>query len=198
MILIGIFFQNISLDLKTAKYQPLRGNSFIETPLYIRKGGVINVQNNDNQCFEYAVPSAEHPVNPRQYPECLSKYQQYLGTLNFNNIDFPVKISNISKFEKQNEELSINVFGSNECFYPLYLSKRSVGRPIDILLIIDKDDPFKSHYICIKDLAQILFKYTKHKHRKHICLFVCLQHVCLHVFSIENLLKSHVEDYKIM
>ena len=50
-----------------------------------------------------------HPVNLNSTR--INDLEQYEGDLNFNEIDFPVKVLDVTKFEKQNPSLSkINVF----------------------------------------------------------------------------------------
>ena len=48
----------MALDICIAKYQPFRGKSYFPTPKYIPPRTVINVKNEDNRCFEWAVLSA--------------------------------------------------------------------------------------------------------------------------------------------
>jgi len=175
------------LDLRTARYQPFRGRSYIKTPAYIPPRTVINVKNQDNRCFEWAILSALHPVAHGQHSDRPASYQAYRGVLNFTEIEFPVKATDVSKFERQNPGLSVNVFGWERGLYPLYISKQT-GREIDLLLLVDPKDPEKTHYVWIKDLARMLYKNSKHEHRQHPC------RRCLHVFSSETLLASHRND----
>ena len=52
-----------NLYLNVATYNPIYGRSYIKTPKAIKgKRAVINVVNEDNQCFKWAVLSALHPV----------------------------------------------------------------------------------------------------------------------------------------
>lgn len=55
----GSGFNIVSLDgllLAVYKYTPMCGSSYIELPAYIdRKRGTINPQNNDEQCFKWAI-----------------------------------------------------------------------------------------------------------------------------------------------
>ena len=94
-----------------------------------------------------------------------------------------MKISDVSKFEKQNEDLSIDVFGLDKGLYPLYISKKIGYAIVNLLLITYKNDPVKNHK-WVKDLARILNKNSKQKHRKHPCSRALR----------ESSLKSHVED----
>lgn len=50
-----------TLDLGVVQYRPFRGRSYIKTPTYIPPRTVINVKNNDNRCFEWAILSALFP-----------------------------------------------------------------------------------------------------------------------------------------
>lgn len=55
------FLRNIELLINVNKYEPINGSSYIELPSFIQnKGAVINVNNSDNECFNWAVLSALH------------------------------------------------------------------------------------------------------------------------------------------
>jgi hypothetical protein len=98
-----------TLTLKISRYQPFRGRSYIKTPAYIPPRTVINVRNVDNRCFEWAILSAMYPTGDN--PHRPTKYQAHLGELSFKGIDFPVKVTDVAKFEHQNPGLSVSVFG---------------------------------------------------------------------------------------
>jgi len=112
------------LLLGIARYQPFRGRSYIKTPTYIPPRTVINVKNRDNRCFEWAILSALYPVAHGQHPDRLASYQAHRGGLDFAGIGFPVKVTNVTKFERQNPTLSVNVFGWKSGPYPIHLSKQ--------------------------------------------------------------------------
>ena len=65
---------------------------------------------------------------------------------------------------------------------------KQVGQEVDLLLLTNPDDPTKTHYVWIKDLARMPFKNSKHNDRKHPC------RKCLHVFSTGALLRNHNND----
>jgi hypothetical protein len=75
-----------------------------------------------------------------------------------------VKITDIGRFERQNPDLSVNVFGWDKGLYPLHVLKQE-GRAIDLLFIVDGNNPQETHYVWIKDLARMLFKNSGHEHR---------------------------------
>jgi len=163
------------LDLHFARYQPFRGRSYIKTPTYIPPRTVINVKNQDNRCFEWAILSALYPVAHGQHPYRLAGYQAHRGGLNFAGIGFPVKVTDVTKFERQIPTLSVNVFGWKSGPIPIHVSKQ-VGIEIDLLLLTDVKDPQKTHYVWIKDLARMLYKNSNYEGRKHPCFTVFTDH----------------------
>ena len=62
--------------------------------------------------------------------------------LDFEDINFPVKIRDIQKIEKKNS-IEISVFGyENKENYPLYVSKNIFKKHFDLLLIEGKDKKY--------------------------------------------------------
>ena len=103
-------------------------------------------------------------------------------------IEYPVKISQIPRFEKQNS-IRINVFGYDESeknthIFPRYVSEFDFDKTVNLLLISNE---MRSHYILIKDLDALLRDRTKH----HGGMKFCLR--CLQCFSTKVLLESHIK-----
>ena len=171
-----------TLWLDIARYQPLRGGSYIPLPVAVKnKKAVINVKNNGDHCLRWALrsalfPVAKHPQRPTKYPE--------EDGLDFTEIDTPTPISQISKVEKQND-LAINVFGwDGACVIIHRLSERPARR-INLLLI---EKAGKFHYTWIKDLNRLLYDQSKYQHRKYFC------ERCLHGYTRDDLLEAHKLD----
>jgi len=59
-----VFASIVRLEIHTENYEPLRGSSFIPLPegLGLKKA-IINLKNEDNKCFKWAVTRAVHPVD---------------------------------------------------------------------------------------------------------------------------------------
>ena len=70
--------------------------------------------------------------------------------LNIDRIEFPVSLKSIDKVEKQNPSISINVFGYEDCVYPLRVSKVVDKTAINLLLISDDE---KQHYCLINNMS---------------------------------------------
>ena len=144
--------------------------------------GLINMKNEDNECFRWY--HIRH-LNPQdKYPQRIKKCdKEYIKNLSYSGIELPVAVKQYNKIEKQNE-ISINVFGYEERQrHPVYISKEKFKKHINMLLITEGEN---KHYVLIKDFNKFMFNKTKHQHRKHFCVYYCLQ-----CFSSDEVLNNH-------
>ena len=89
----------------------MRASSYLQLPKELKaKQGCVNIKNNDEKCFLWLILASLHPVQCRNYPDRVSKYQEYEHQLNMSGIQYPVDIKDIDKFEHQNN-ISVNVYG---------------------------------------------------------------------------------------
>ena len=119
----GFVVQKVDhLDININKFKPIRGSSYIATPAaLVGNNFLLNIRNNDNKCFAYSVLAAMFPENKNR--ERQNKYKPNLHKLNFDSIEFPMSLTDVPKFEKQNN-IGINVFGfKKNKILPLYLTK---------------------------------------------------------------------------
>ena len=181
-----IFDSIISHHINIVKYQPIKGSSYIQLPVELRNSakGLINLKNNDNQCFRWS--HIRHLIPQEKHPQRIKKCdKEYINKLDYSNIEFPVTIKQIIKIEKQNN-ININVFGyESKQPYPLYISKEQYEDHMELLLIT-KDE--NKHYVLIKDFNKFMFNQTKHKNKKHFCMY------CLQCFSSDKVLKEHEDN----
>ena len=136
----------IGVNIHVATYRPMKGSSFLPLPAkLVCKKAIINVQNNDDKCFMWAVLAALHPINNN--PQRLAHYIQYADELDFTSIPFPMKLCDVNKFEKLND-ISVNVFGYEQgTLYPIHLTKIRGVRHVNLLLISKGEN---DHYSWIK------------------------------------------------
>ena len=172
------------LDININPYNPLSASSYIELPssLYMKKA-IINVKNeNDNECFKWAVTSAVFPQ--KKNAERLSKQmREDSEKFDWTGIEFPVSLKQIDKFENNNP-YAINVFGYERVVYPLRISKKN-EQVINLLLIADEET---NHYCWIKNMSRLLSKnINNHQHKRHFC------YRCLNSFPSEKSLNKHTE-----
>ena len=177
------------------KELPLEGSSYVQLPKELRNSmmGLINLQNNDDKCFLW--DHVRH-LNPRKKdPQRITKSdREFAKGLDYRGISFPVTRNQINRIEKQNK-INIYVFGYDTVkksvypIYPTYPSTEGYDDCLDLLYIEGKNKLGEetTHYVLIKDFNRLMFKFTKHKGKKHFCRN-CLQ--CF--YSKESLAKHRV------
>lgn len=176
-----VFSKIISTRVKQYKYKNQNASSYI--PLQFISKIIINVQNkNDNKCFLWSILSKLYPASKNK--QRVSKYEQYENNINMKGIEYPVRIKDILKVEKQND-LCINVFALNNqnnknSLYPVYISNLKSEIIIDLLYIEDNGN---SHYCLIKDLDS--FRYNGNTQK------TCRN--CLQGFVRKETLEKHKE-----
>ena len=181
------------LEININKYSPLRGCSYMKLPSFIEnKKAVVNIVNQDECCFAWAVTSALYPARANVCETSL--YPHYFTVLNLVGIEFPVKVSGIPKFEILND-FYINVYGLDSVFEnhqvkyhvvgPLYYSKKRMSKHVNLLLTTD-DETGNIHYCWIKNLSRLVSSQISAKaHKKFFC------DGCLIYFSDETKLLRH-------
>ena len=174
--------------INLTQYKPLKGSSYIELPPNLKNPakGLINLKNKDEACFGWC--HVRH-LNPREKnPQRIKKEDNRFiqdKIVNYDGIEFPVTIKQYNQIEKQNK-INVNVFCyEEEQIFPLYISKEKFKDHMELLLITEGT---KSHYVLIKDFNKLMYNQTKHKERKHFCMY------CLQCFSSERILNKHVEN----
>ena len=163
------------LEIFITKFKPLNGKSYKPFPkVIVKKNAVINIENDDDQCFKWAVTRALNPAerNPNRITKILkTQVKKY----NWNDIEFPTKLKDIHKFEKNNN-VNVNVFSfDNETgkVYTLRLRKTEHEETINLFL-------YNEHYGVVKNLSRLVSsQVNKQDHKKFICLR-CLNHLLNH------------------
>ena len=174
-------------DMNVDPFKPLRGSSYFPLPKKVAaKKAIINVKNeNDNECFKWAVTSAVYP--PREgHPERLNgEMRRNSGKFDWTGIGFPKPLYQIERFEKQNL-YSINVYGwDGENVFPRRVSKHENERHINLLLL---ENDKNKHYCWIKKMsALVASQINKHKGKRYFCKY------CINSFPSEESLRKHLE-----
>ena len=174
----------IKMEISTIIYQPLTGSSYIPLPkaLSLNKS-ILNLKNSDSKCFQWCLLASLFPTDDT--PHLVHHYQAHENDLNFKNIRFPVSLTDIDKFEKQNAGISVNAFGwEDEKIIPLKITTHH-DRPHHVDLLLIKNGEL-SHWCLIKNLNRFLSKTKNHNDLQYFCCY------CLHGFTKESLLKNHI------
>ena len=172
--------------LNLVKYEPMKGSSYIQLPTELRHNnkGLINMKNEDNECFRWCHIRHLNPQD-KDAQRIKKSDKAFVANLDYSGIEFPVTTKQHNKIEKQNE-ININVFGyENKQKYPIHVSKEKYEDCMNLLLITENEN---KHYVLIKDFNKFMYDTTKHESRKHFCMH------CLQCFSSERVLTAHKEN----
>ena len=107
-----VFDKVLFLDVSFYQLNLTGGSSYFPLPSWIaNKKVVINPKNeNDEECFKWAVTVDLRHEEIKSHPECISSITRYTNNYNWSRLKFPVAINKINEFEKNNN-ISINVLG---------------------------------------------------------------------------------------
>ena len=186
------FEKVIKLVLHTTRWDPINAGSYIELPEVLKnKHAIINMKNQDEECFKWCVLRALNPKN-KNAERIDSDLKSKQDTINMDGIHYPVNFRAIDRFEHLNPNISISVLGYNkeERVYPLRINKctKHTKRENNIVLLLLKDGE-KSHYCLVKNISALLSsQINNHKGIRYFCLN------CFNSFKDENKLEEH-KDY---
>ena len=173
----------LEFQIKIAKYKPLKGSSYIMLPEKYRnpKFRLINMKNDDQECFKWCVGRSDC-MDQKNKDRVSERVIESTKKYNWDGIKFPVSLSQISKFEKQNKDVSVSVYGINTAdgLYPLRISKERRNKSVMMLMIEQEGN---SHYVLMQDLSPFVDQTSRRK--TYPCRY------CLHSFYRKELLDNH-------
>ena len=184
----GWYFKEVvKLEIHTVEYNPTKGSSYIPLPGWIlNKKAIVNIQNKDEKCLLWCILRYLHPKEIHE--ERLTDLKKYEFSLNTKGITFPLKLKDISKFEKLNRSLpGINVFSvdENKTFYPLRMAETDCLKTIDLFLY---EEDGVSHYSLIKSFNRLIK--SQKTSSKNGSIFICKK--CFTHYTKEELLEKHI------
>lgn len=107
----------LRIEVNINKYQPLRASSFFKLPLQLmKKKACINVKNNDEFCFKWAIISAldenvevnhDRPSVYKISDIAMETIEVNGNVLNFSNMEFPLMVKDVNIFEANNPTISV-------------------------------------------------------------------------------------------
>ena len=192
-----VFDEVLYLDVNFHQLNLTRGSSYLPLPDFIAKRkAVINPQNGEEECFKWAIITADKWMDIDSHPERVSNLREFADSYDWPELEFPVSLKQIGKFEAKNN-ISVNVLGLEaKDIYILGNSNRSdyrdpcgsrgryeTHREINLLMISEGGI---NHYTAIKSLSRLLrSSNTKHKCKQYFCTN------CLQRFSLEASRDEH-------
>ena len=151
------------------------------------KKATINLQNNDDNYFQYALTVALNHQNIVNNPQRISKIEPFIDQHNWKEIDFPSHPKDWKKFEQNNNTIALNILFVSHNTKKIGLSYKSkhnfkCENQVILLMITDGE---KWHYLAVKSLSALLRGITSN----HNGDFYCLN--CFHSYSTKEKLKKH-------
>ena len=175
------------LVIHFVKFSPLRAGSFMPLPKALKnKKAIVNIKNEDERCFKYAVGRSLFPT--KSHPERIDKKLLVdLETLDWKGISFPTPLKDIATFEKKNNPaIAINVFGfEGNGVFPVRPSKVP-GKEVNLLWLREGT---KTHVCCINSLSRLLSGQASNQKTKMV---FCPR--CLNPFPTEKKLNVLLES----
>ncbi|XP_036149901.1 uncharacterized protein LOC118647940 [Monomorium pharaonis] len=169
----GALSRILNLTVNINKYNPLHAGCYVTLLREIMmKRAVVNVNSKDNACFAWSVVAALHPAERHSDRE--SSYPHYTTVLKFDDIEFPVTLKDIGKFERLNT-VSINVYGIKKemamlKILPLRLSNNKREKHVNLLYLQNSRERSVGHFAWIKNLSRLVnSQLSKKEHKKYIC-----------------------------
>ena len=182
----------IKLDITPAKNKPVKGSSYVSLPEVLRrKNMLINMKNEDNECFKWAVTRALNLVvkNAEGITKDLKKQAE---ELNWDGTEFQTPCSErMYKKIERNNNVSLLVFGHEDTetginIIPLYVPKERRGKTIRLFFLNDGEN---SHYCVINSMSRLISsQVSKNTRTKYVCDY------CLNYFGSQKVLDKHTES----
>ncbi|EGI67314.1 hypothetical protein G5I_04097 [Acromyrmex echinatior] len=149
------------------------------------KRAVISVRTTENACFAWSMVAALYLAE--KYMDRESSYPHYTTVLNLANIESPVTLKDISKFERLNAVSTTCI--KNKQVLSLRLINEKKEKHVNVLYVQDPRNDGIGHFAWIKNLSRLVSSQISRKKNKK---FFCDR--CLHYFNTNEKLQSHVMD----
>ena len=115
----------VRLDITLSRLGPLRGSSHIGLPKVIAKRkALINMENDYDECFKWAVTRALNPVEKNQ--RVTKELREQSEELDWDGIEFPTPcLERVFKKFERNNNVSLLVFGHEDTVSNTYACSSS-------------------------------------------------------------------------
>ena len=82
------------------------GSSYI---VRLKNNKTINLKNNDDNCFQYALTVALNYQNIEKNPQRISKIKPFINQYDWKRINIPSHKEDCKKFESSNKSIALNI-----------------------------------------------------------------------------------------
>ena len=122
-----------------------RGESYIKSPEWLKnKKATINPQNeNDDNCFQYAITVALNHQSTVRDLQGISKNKPFINQYNWKRIEIPTEQKDWKKFEQNNKTIALNILFvpyNTKTIRLAYKSEYNNERENQIILLMIRDN----------------------------------------------------------
>ena len=105
-----VFNNSVLLHYNLHKISLNRDGSYIDSPKWlINKNATINLKNNDDRCFQYALTVALNYEQTKKDSQRISKIKPFIKQYDWKEMDFPSHEKDWKKFELNNKSIALNI-----------------------------------------------------------------------------------------
>lgn len=193
------FERPIAFDIEIGAIKPIvAGQADFEKPInmknIINHKFLYNPSNRDQKCFLYCICKHlyDSKLNKNKKQSEEKQLRKYFKKFNTKKIDFPISLSNIKRFLKQNKEfnLKLNILYRNteNKIFPL---EYGLGEGTNIATLLMVQTKTSHHFLLVENVNKFLRtsyktgENNKSYKKEHFCLN------CLNSFSSETILAKH-------
>ena len=119
---------------------------------------LINLKNKDTECSKWCHVRFINPQS-KNSDKINKQDKKIASTLDYRGINFPIKACDYEIVDKR-FNINGNVLGYQNKVFPLYVSKKSNEKVLNVLLIRNKE---KSNYVFIKEFSKLMYSEVKTK-----------------------------------
>lgn len=182
--------ENLFVLVNVLTQQLAGASSYLPLPEKLsRKNAIVNIHNTDSRCFLFcAAYKIYGKYIDRKKQHLQESYLPYLSSFDVANMQFPLTLLDIGRFERLNwhHEISVNIYTyEHNNFGVLRLTKKEKLNHMDLLLIGGDTD---FHYTVITDLSRLLTRQISRHHGAKVFCRECLSH-----FPSSEDMKLHKE-----
>ena len=183
-----VFDRVLYMDIDFHRLNLTRGSNYVPLPDWLmKKKAIICPTNLDMECFKWAVIAAMKWEEIGNNPERVSKLRRYEGEFDWSGLEFPDSFRDTNKFERNNE-IGVNILAVENKKIYICRKGRDYNRIVNLMLIVNVENPNKKHYVAVKSVSRLLSKQnSKHKEAQHFCTN------CLNGFESEIIRDEHYE-----
>ena len=133
---------------------------------------ILIIQNNDEKCFLWSILASLHPVQCRNHPDRVTKYQEYESELNMSGVKHSVDIKILTNLNTKTALMLMSMDVEIKKIFPLRITTMSIGRHHVNLLYITAGET--SHYVLLKDLNRLILRQNNNRNNKKLFWQYCL------------------------